>query len=175
MDQIDLTNSQRTTLTALVNEYQSTDSTVSARVIAEETGRNSGTIRNQMQTLSAVGLVDSVAGPEGGYEPTDAAYRILERRQLDDAETVTLARDYDRVDATVDEIDFTNVHHPDLCRAQIHFQQSVRELEEGDPLVVGPTPVSDLVVVGAVVATDGTTNTVVVDVGRIRAPMPEET
>ncbi|AGB39919.1 HTH domain-containing protein [Natronococcus occultus] len=174
MDQIDLTNSQRTTLTALVNEYQATDAAVSARVVAEETGRNAGTIRNQMQTLSALGLVESVAGPAGGYEPTDAAYSVLDRQQLDDAETVTLARDYDRVDATVDGIDFTNVHHPDLCRAQLHFQQSVRDLENGDPIVVGPSPVAALVVGGRVVTTDETDNVVIVDVEQLQAPIRKD-
>lgn len=173
MDEIDLTSSQRSTITTLINEYQATGAPVSASVLAAETDRNAGTVRNQMRTLTSIGLAEGIAGPKGGYEPTDAAYRIIGRQQLDDAETVTLAREYDRIDATVDEIDFTNVHHPDLCRAQLHFQQSIRDLEEGDPIVVGPSPVSSLVVVGEVVAIDGTANMVIVDIEQLRAPLRE--
>ncbi|MFU8868118.1 TrmB family transcriptional regulator [Natronococcus sp.] len=174
MDEIDLTSSQRSTITTLINEYQTAGAPVSASVLAAETDRNAGTVRNQMRTLSSIGLAEGIAGPKGGYEPTDAAYRILGRRQLDDAETVTLAREYDRADATVDEIDFTNVHHPDLCRAQIHFQQSVRDLEEGDPIVVGPSPVSSLVVLGEITAIEETNNVVIVDVEELRAPLRDE-
>ncbi|MFC6719105.1 HTH domain-containing protein [Natrialbaceae archaeon GCM10025810] len=174
MPRIDLSSNQRATLSALINAYEETGSYVSAPQLAEELDRTTGTLRNQMSGLKMLGLVEATSGPRGGYKPTEAAYENLSRNRLDDAETVTLAHEFDRVDATVDEIDFTNVHHPDLCRAQIHFQQSIRDLSEGDAIAVGPSPISDLVVLGEVVAIDAPANVAIVDVGRIEAPVDAE-
>lgn len=174
MDQFDLNSSQRTTLTALVNKYQATESLVSAKALGEELNRKPGTLRNQMQPLKAVGLVKSVPGKNGGYEPTEAAYDALDRQRQSDAETVTLAHDYKRVTATIGEMKFTNVHHPDLCRAQIHFQQSTRDLAEGEAIAVGPSPLSRLAVTGEIVAIDDTENVVIIDVSRMEAPIGDD-
>ena len=173
MPRIDLSSSQRAALVALVNEYQATESPVTAQTIAEELDRTAGTLRNQMAGLKALGLVESVSGPGGGYEPTETAYDELDRQRLDDAEPVTLAHEYERVDAVVDEISFTNVHHPDQCRAHVHFQRSVRGLAAGDAIAVGPSPISQLVVLGVVEAVDRTANVVVVDVRRMEAPVDD--
>ncbi|RKD89157.1 HTH domain-containing protein [Halopiger aswanensis] len=174
MNQIDLTSRQRRTLTTLINEFQGTDSPITAKQLATELDRDAGTLRNQMQSLTSLGLVEGIPGPKGGYKPTASAYEALDRDQLDDAETVVLARNFDRVDATVDEIEFTNVHHPDSCRARVRFQQSLRELSEGDEIAVGPTPVSSLVLAGVVVAVDDSLNKVIIDVAKLEAPLRED-
>ncbi|AGB38877.1 Rrf2 family transcriptional regulator [Natronococcus occultus] len=174
MDQISLNSSQKLILTTLINKHQSNGSPVSARVIANEIDRAPGTIRNQMRMLATTGLVESVAGPKGGYKPTEAALTLLDRQHVDGTETITLASDYERVSATVDDIDFTNVHHPELCRAQIHFQHSIQHLEEGDAILVGPTPHSGLVVGGEIVALDTLSNVAIVDTVQLEAPVQNE-
>lgn len=174
MVQIDLTSRQRSILTELVNEYQETESPVTAKQLAEALDRDAGTLRNQMQSLTSLGLAEGIPGPKGGYEPTATAYDVLDRDQLEDPETVTLARDFDRVDATVDEIEFTNVHHPETCRARVRFQQSLRDLSEGDEVAIGPTPVSDLVLAGIVVAVDESVNKVILDVAQLEAPLRDD-
>ncbi|ELY63263.1 Rrf2 family transcriptional regulator [Natrinema versiforme] len=173
MSTIDLSQRQRRTLTELVNEYQATDSPVSASDLATTLDRKPGTLRNQMSSLRSLDLVEGIPGPSGGYKPTDTAYEALDREPLADAESVTLARNYDRITATVDTIDFTTVHNPDLCRAQVHFQQSVRGFEKGDEIAIGPTPVANLVLGGVIVAVNESENMVILDVALLEAPIQE--
>lgn len=126
-----------------------------------------------MQSLQAIGLVEGIPGRKGGYKPTPAAYDVLDYQSADDPETVVLARDFTRVDATVDEIDFPNVHDPEQCRAVVNFRQPPRQLEPGDAIAVGPTPVFRLVVAGQVATVDGLTEEVIVDVARLKAPVTD--
>lgn len=173
MPNIDLTPRQRRTLTELVNEFQEGDSPISAKDLAIVLDREPGTLRNQMMTLQSLNLVEGISGPAGGYKPTSAAYEVLGRQPLAEAEAVTLARNYDRVDATVSSIDFTSVHNPDLCQAQVRFRQSVQEFAADDSIAIGPTPLSSLVIAGVVVAVTEAENTVIVDVKQLEAPLRE--
>lgn len=54
MAAIDLTANQKNILTALVNVHRDVDHAVNGETIAEEIDRNTGTIRNQMQSLKAL-------------------------------------------------------------------------------------------------------------------------
>ncbi|WP_435125567.1 TrmB family transcriptional regulator [Halobaculum sp. D14] len=173
MDQIELTDSQRELLAALVDRYQTSESPVTGEVLAEDVDRNPGTIRNQMQSLKALNLVEGIPGPKGGYKATANAYNVLDYQSLENPETVMLAREYDHVDVTVDEIDFTNVHDPDECEARLHFEEPVEQFDEGDAILVGPTPISKLVLGGVVQSVDAAANEVVVDVASLEAPLDE--
>lgn len=170
---IDLSTTQVQLLTTLVNEHEDADAPVTSGTVAELLDRSPGTIQNQLTNLQTVGLVESVQGPTGGYRPTEAAYDVLGREALDDAETVTVSQEFERIDATVEEIDLTNVHHPTECSAHIHFRESLPAIEVGDPIVVGPTPSSALVVAGEVTATTETADEVVLAVRRMEAPLEE--
>jgi len=174
MSSIELTSSQRTILTALINLYGETEDAVKGEAIAEEVNRNPGTIRNQMQSLKALQLVEGVPGPKGGYKPTANAYEALDVERMDEPATVALYREGDRVEgANVDEIDLSSVHHPELCRAEIHLQGSVRAFEEGDTVRVGPTPLSKLVIEGVVDGTDDTANVLILRIEGMTAPAEE--
>ncbi|MBV0903204.1 Rrf2 family transcriptional regulator [Haloarcula salina] len=173
MVSIDLNNSQRTMLTTLVNKYQQTGEAVTGEKIAEEIDRNPGTVRNQMQSLTSLGLVEGIPGPTGGYKPTPEAFDAIDRQQLDEAESVIVARDFDRVDVTVEEINLTSVHHPELCRARVHLQHSVQQFEEGQPVILGPTPISKLVIAGTVEAVDESNSEILLDIAKIEAPVED--
>ncbi|WP_188977880.1 Rrf2 family transcriptional regulator [Halocalculus aciditolerans] len=170
MSSIELTSSQRAILTALVNLYTEREEAVKGEDIAAEVDRNPGTIRNQMQSLKALQLVEGVPGPKGGYKPTSNAYKALDVQQLDSAAEVPVTHDGEEVDANVEEISLTSVHHPDLCRAEIHLRGSVRDFHEGDHVVVGPTPLSKLVVEGDVDGKDDTNNVLILKIDRMEAP-----
>lgn len=170
MGAVELTESQRRIVTTLVNEYQLSDSAVKATQIAERIGRKPGSVRNQMQSLKSLNAVEGIPGPQGGYKPTETAYTILDRDDLDNFTTVPLSGDYQSVDVVVDEIDFTNVNHPDECKAHIHFHQSVPEVDIRDPILVGPTPSSHLVVGGQVEAINDTGDTMFIAVTVVEAP-----
>lgn len=167
---MDLTSSQQETLNALLNAHETSDGAVSADDIAATVDLHPGSVRDQMQVLKSAGLVESVMGPTGGYEPTSRAFEVLDRERLEDVETLPLAHGYERIDATVASIDFTNVHHPTACRARVRFQQSVSRFTAGDPVVVGPTPRTGLVLAGEVDALDTAANELQLDVTRLDAP-----
>ena len=174
MSSIELTSSQKTILTALINLHRETEDAVKGEDIAEEVDRNPGTIRNQMQSLKALQLVEGVPGPKGGYKPTANAYEALDIDQMDEPAAVPLLHNGDPVDtANVGEIDLSSVHHPDLCRAEIHVQGSVREFHEGDKVRVGPTPLSKLVIDGTVDGKDDTDNILILRIDDMRAPAEE--
>jgi predicted transcriptional regulator len=174
MSSIELTSSQKTILTALINLHRETEDAVKGEDIAEEVDRNPGTIRNQMQSLKALQLVEGVPGPKGGYKPTANAYEALDIDQMDEPAAVPLLHNGDPVDtANVGEIDLSSVHHPDLCRAEIYVQGSVREFHEGDEVRVGPTPLSKLVIDGTVDGKDDTDNILILRIDDMRAPAEE--
>ncbi|WP_126661146.1 Rrf2 family transcriptional regulator [Haloterrigena salifodinae] len=170
MAEITLTTAQRRAVTALVNEYQSDESPVRAKTIAAELGLETESVRRQMGHLRELDLVEGVRGPKGGYRPTDIAYSVLGRQPDEDPEPSVLARDFDRADAVVDEVRFTNVHHPDLCRAHLQFQQSLQEFDEGDTIAVGISPGTELLLAGVIDAIQPTDNVLIVDVARLETP-----
>ena len=174
MADIELTTSQKTILSALVNLYGESEDAVKGEEIAEEVDRNPGTIRNQMQSLKALQLVEGVPGPKGGYKPTATAYEALEIQRMDEPATVPLEHDGDTVDnANVEEINLSSVHHPELCRAEVHLQGSIKDFHEGDSVKVGPTPLSRLVIEGTIDGKDDTANVLILRIDDMRAPVRE--
>ncbi|XGI83973.1 Rrf2 family transcriptional regulator [Halorutilales archaeon Cl-col2-1] len=162
MAEIDLSSSQKQILSALVNLFREKEDVVKGEEIAEMVGRNPGTIRNQMQSLKALQLVEGIPGPKGGYKPTANAYESLDMELMEEEAAVPLLKNGDPVEsANVAEIDLTSVHHPSLCRAEIHVQGSVHDFHEGDEIEVGPTPISGLVIDGVVDGKDETNNIVI--------------
>ncbi|MGM0590596.1 MAG: Rrf2 family transcriptional regulator [Halobacteriota archaeon] len=174
MSAIELTSSQKTILTALINLHRETEDAVKGEEIAAEVDRNPGTIRNQMQSLKALQLVEGVPGPKGGYKPTANAYEALDVQRMDEPASVPLFHDGNRVEGiNVEEIDLSTVHHPELCRAELHLQGSVRDYHEGDVIRVGPTPLSKLVIEGTVDGKDDTSNILILRIGSMEAPSEE--
>jgi hypothetical protein len=174
MASIELTTSQRKILRALVNLHGETESAVKGEAIAGEVGRNPGTIRNQMQSLKALKLVEGVPGPKGGYKPTAAAFDTLDIQQMDEPASVALTHEGETVEGVnVEEIRLSSVHHPDLCRAELQLRGSVKRFHEGDRVSAGPTPLSKLVVDGVVDGKDTTTNVLVLKIEGMEAPAEE--
>ncbi|QSG15470.1 HTH domain-containing protein [Halapricum desulfuricans] len=174
MSSIELTPSQRNILQELVNLYRERESAVKGEDIAEQVDRNPGTIRNQMQSLKALQLVEGVPGPKGGYKPTANAYDALQIQEMEQPAEVPLFHDGERVEfANVEEINLTSVHHPEKCRAEIKLQGSIGEFDEGDTVTVGPTPLSKLQVVGTVEGKDDTGNSLILTIDDMLAPAEE--
>ncbi|MFC7073954.1 Rrf2 family transcriptional regulator [Halovenus rubra] len=172
MSSIELTSSQQTILQELVNLYREAEQAVKGEEIAEQVDRNAGTVRNQMQSLKALQLVEGVPGPKGGYKPTSTAYKALDIQDMDQAADVPLAHNGEQVEkANVAEIDLTSVHHPEKCRANITLQGSLTDFSEGDDVTVGPTPLSQLQIVGKVDGIDDTDNALVLTIEDMEAPI----
>ncbi|SEO99711.1 hypothetical protein SAMN04487948_11027 [Halogranum amylolyticum] len=174
MSSIDLTPSQQTILTALVNLHRESEQAVKGEMIAEEIDRNPGTVRNQMQSLKALQLVEGVPGPKGGYKPTALAYDVLDIQEMDEPAVIPLLHEGERVTGVnVDRIDLSSVHHPEKCRVEVHVQGSIQDFHEGDTVTVGPTPLSKLLIEGLVDGKDDTSNILILRIAEMTAPAEE--
>jgi len=152
---MDLSLIQKDILITLISLYQKHSHPIKGEDIADVIKRNPGTIRNQMQSLKAIGLVDGVPGPKGGYNPTALAFRELDLDSSDEEYDVRISRNGETVTgAKVSEIDFTTLCHPDICHALIKLIGSAKIFEIGDQITIGPTPVNKLLVRGEVYGKD---------------------
>ncbi len=167
-DFVELTPIQKDILIALINLQREKDRAVKGEEIAELIARNPGTVRNQMQSLKVLGLVEGVPGPKGGYKATGEAYEALSITAMEHEAMVPIYRNDKIVDgATVAQISFTTVRHPDLCHGMIKVLGNIKSFEQGDLLQMGPTPVNKLIVRGEVVGRDDTHNTLVFSINEM--------
>ena len=158
----------------MVNLHREREDSVKGETIADEVGRNPGTIRNQMQSLKALQLVEGVPGPKGGYRPTSRAFEALDLEKFDEPASTPLYLEGALQDGlNVQEIDLTSVHNPELCRAEVRIQGSIRDIHDGDSVTVGPTPLSKLKIDGTVDGRDESANTLILTVDDMRAPAEE--
>ena len=166
-----LTFVQKEILQTLINLYQSSDGkSIKGEDIAEVMGRNPGTIRNQMQSLRSLGLVKGVPGPRGGYKPTIEAYHSLNISVSDDDSKVPIYKNGKRIeDISVARIEFTSVPQPGECEAAIKVLGSIKDLNLGDTVSIGPTPVNNLGILGTIVGRDDMDNILLVDTKTIRS------
>jgi len=152
---MDLSLIQRDILITLITLYHQHSHSIKGEEIAERIQRNPGTVRNQMQALKAIGLVDGVPGPKGGYTPSALAYKELNLNLTEGDYDVPISRNDELVQgANVQEIDFTTLCHPDICHAVIKLVGSAKLFEIGDKITIGPTPVNKLLIRGEVYGKD---------------------
>ena len=171
-----LTSVQKEILQTLINLYQSSNGkSIKGEDIAEVMGRNPGTIRNQMQSLRSLGLVKGVPGPRGGYKPTIEAYHSLNISVSDEDSKVPIYKNDERLDdISVARIEFTSVPQPSECEAAIKVLGSIKDLNLGDMIRIGPTPVNNLGVMGEIVGRDDMDNILLVNTKTIRS-IPKKT
>ena len=171
-----LTSVQKEILQTLINLYQSSNGkSIKGEDIAEVMGRNPGTIRNQMQSLRSLSLVKGVPGPRGGYKPTIEAYHSLNISVSDEDSKVPIYKNGKRIeDISVAKIEFTSVPQPSECEAAIKVLGSIKDLNLGDSVTIGPTPVNNLGIMGVIVGRDDMDNILLVDTSVIRS-IPKKT
>ncbi len=156
---MELTPIQKEILTALINLYREQKTAVKGEKIADVINRNPGTVRNQMQSLKALGLVEGVPGPKGGYKATGATYQVLSITEMDKEVAVPIYKNQQYMEnLTAAEISFTTVRHPDTCNGIIRILGDIHDFDSGDIIQVGPTPVNKLVIRGKVVGRDDSSN-----------------
>ena len=171
-----LTSVQKEILQTLINLYQSSNGkSIKGEDIAEVMNRNPGTIRNQMQSLRSLSLVKGVPGPRGGYKPTIEAYHALNISVSDNDSKVPIYKNGKRIeDISVAKIEFTSVPQPSEWEAAIKVLGSIKDLNLGDEISIGPTPVNNLGVMGTIVGRDDMDNILLVDTKTIRS-IPKQT
>jgi len=156
---MELTPVQTEILTTLVNLFHQKGHAVKGVEIASAVNRNPGTVRNQMQALRTLGMVEGVPGPKGGYRPTGQTYDVLDITDQPGERITNIYRNGKFVDdATVCEISFTTVQHPNTCNGRVRVVGDVREFNNGDIIKIGPTPGNKLVIRGKIIGRDDTRN-----------------
>lgn len=171
-----LTAVQKEILQTLINLYKKADGkSIKGEEIAAIMNRNPGTIRNQMQALRSLGLVKGVPGPRGGYKPTIKAFQYLEISPMEMKAQVPIYKNGEKLeDLSVSKIEFTSIPHPGECEAAIKVVGSIKNLDLGDRIRVGPTPVNKLVVDGIIVGRDDMDNMILLDTTGIKS-IPQKT
>lgn len=159
-----LTSVQKEILQSLINLYrQSKCTSVKCENIADLMGRNSGTIRNQMQSLRSLGLVQGVPGPRGGYKPTLQAYQTLNIVNDPCEIHVPIHVNGEIVsDIAVNKIEFTSILRPGDCEATISVLGDIKQLDLDDDIKIGPTPVNNLTVLGTIIGRDDVDNVLLI-------------
>ncbi|MFO7965981.1 MAG: CBS domain-containing protein [Archaeoglobaceae archaeon] len=172
---MELTQIQKDILHALITIYKDKRSlSVKGEEIADLINRNPGTVRNQMQALRAIGMVEGVPGPKGGYRPTSKAYELLSVTKPEESVRVPITVNDESSTLNAEEIVFPLLTHPKLCQARIKVLGSLNKLSSGDRVIVGPTPVNELMLYGKVAGRDDTTSSIVVSIDKILA-LPKDT
>jgi predicted transcriptional regulator len=172
---MDLSPIQKDILITLITLYHQASHSIKGEEIAGVLKRNPGTVRNQMQALKALGLVDGVPGPKGGYSPTARAYKELNLVDLEHQTEVQILRDGEKVKGIrASEISFTTLCHPDLCHAMVKIIGSVKLFKVGDMVSIGPTPVNKLLVRGEVFGMDESQQALLISVSEMIS-LPKQT
>jgi len=162
---MELTPIQREILTALINLQRREGRAVKGEEIASIIDRNPGTIRNQMQSLKALHLVEGVPGPKGGYRAITAAYEAISLDGNEDVVDVPVIRNGSPVEgATANEITFYTVMRPNQCSGIVQIIGNIREFNVDDEIEIGPTPVNKTTIKGVVTGRDDTTNRLIFDI-----------
>jgi len=165
---MELTPVQRDILTALINIHRKEGRAVKGEEIAELIDRNPGTIRNQMQSLKALNLVEGVPGPKGGYRATGDAYEALNINAAGETVVVPVIRNGVLVDGTTaSEIIFNKVMLSHHCNGVVRILGNIREFNVGDEIEVGPTPVNKLYIKGNVVGRDDTMSRLIIGISEM--------
>jgi transcriptional regulator len=162
---MELTLIQKDIIISLINLQRQKDRAIKGEEIAEAIQRNPGTIRNQMQLLKALRLVEGIPGPKGGYKPTGAAYDILRIQQINNESVVPIYKNSIEVNgATAIEISFTTVGNPETCNGIVRAIGNTKDFLIDDKLQIGPTPVNHLIIRGEVTGRDDTSNSILFNI-----------
>ena len=152
---MNITTVQKDILTAVINIYRVEGRVVKGDEIAKLLDRNPGTIRNQMQSLKTLNLVEGMPGHCGGYRPTCSAYEALNIDVTGDVIIVPVVRNSVLMDGTTaSEIAFHKIMHTQICNGVVRIIGNIRDFNVGDSIEVGPTPANKLYIRGTVKGRD---------------------
>lgn len=139
----------------MIELYEKKKSFVKSKDLAIKTGRDEGTIRNITPVLRALGLVEALPGPKGGYMPTSKAYESFSiPKQFRTLKVPIYKKNGEDTGVTVTDILFKSVYSPDFCQVLLKVIGDLSKLEIGEEVVIGPTPSGRMVIEGKIVGRD---------------------
>jgi predicted transcriptional regulator len=154
---MELTPVQRDILTAMINIYRKENRAVRGEEVAGLIDRNPGTVKNQMQSLKALNLIEGVPGPKGGYKTTGKALEALSHDETGEMVVVPIVKNGIIVDGvTASEIVFNKVMKTHECGGTVRIIGDIKGFNIGDEIRIGPTPVNKLYICAEVLGRDDT-------------------
>ncbi|MCS7098491.1 MAG: CBS domain-containing protein [Candidatus Methanomethyliaceae archaeon] len=152
---VNLTPPQKEIVLALIEIYEQKKSFVKSKEIALKIRKGEGTIRNIMPTLRALGLIESIPGPKGGYLPTNKAYEYFNIPEQYRSVNVPIHKKNGEYTGTfVTDIIFKSVYSPDFCQAIIKTIGEVSKLNIGEEIIIGPTSSGRMIIEGKIIGRD---------------------
>jgi len=147
----------------LVILYKQRSSAIRADEVAKIINRHPGTVRNHMQILKTLGVVEGVPGPKGGYLPTIKAYEFLEIKGTEESVSVPVFVNEELI-GSVEEIVFHFLSHSKVCQAKVRVLGNIKKVKPADDIFIGPIPVNRLVIHGKTIGREDTSNTLIIDI-----------
>ncbi len=160
----ELSFTQREILRTLVELYSRNQRLIKSTEIANELGKDDGTVRNVILNLKSLGLIESKTGPSGGYKPTSKAYSFL--RALSDIMSAyaKIRKNGDEINVYVLNVELMDLTNPYSSKAVLRVAGDIDLLKPGDRIKVGPLPTYRLVLSGVVLLVDAFRSEIVIDV-----------
>ena len=141
---------------------------IKSKEVADMIGKDEGTVRNIILGLKVLGLVESKPGPNGGYIPTLKAYEFIKNPSISPIlDKLSLYRGNVETDIKIDNIELLDVTNPSGNKVILKVTGDLRKIRPGDPVRLGPTPYSRLVIDGVVINADDSRKEVLIDVKRM--------
>jgi predicted transcriptional regulator len=163
-----LSSTQREILLALIELYNKGKKMIKSKEVADMIGKDEGTVRNIILGLKVLGLVESKPGPNGGYIPTLKAYEFIKNPSISPIlDKLSLYRGNVETDIKIDNIELLDVTNPSGNKVILKVTGDLRKIRPGDPVRLGPTPYSRLVIDGVVINADDSRKEVLIDVKRM--------
>lgn len=165
----ELTSTQRQLLEAVRDAFESEDDPVTAEELGAQLGRSPGAVRNTMQILRSLQLVEGVPGPEGGYVLGPATEpRAEEIAAASEEGPVPIAVGGQPLQNTAAaDLAFPDVDDAERCRAEIGLDGRLPLLDQGESVKVGPVPTTGIVLEGRVLSLEEREQTLVCDVDTV--------
>ncbi len=167
---MELTQVQTDILTALINIQRKEERAIKGEEIADMIDRNPGTVRNQMQSLKALRLVEGVPGPKGGYRATADAYEVLDLVTNEKEVDVPVSKNGSVVEGiSASKISLVTVMSPSTCNGVVSIIGNTKDFSIGDDIEIGPTPVNKLYIRGSIMGRDDIANRLIFDINKMIA------
>nr|WP_211206227.1 CBS domain-containing protein [Fervidicoccus fontis] len=163
----ELTQTQREVLLALIKLYEQNNRLVKSIEIAQQIGKDEGTVRNIISSLRSLGLLESKTGPSGGYMPTLKAKELIKSYGIVTYGSLRIKKNGNETNVTAYSIEIMDVLNPAGAKAILKANGNLDELKEGDIIRLGPTDYNRLLIDGEIQHIDRSTGQIAILIKRL--------
>jgi|GEM_PF-3179075 hypothetical protein len=146
--------SHKEILQVVIEKYTKEKRPIKSSEIAKEINKDSGTVRNLMIDLNKLGLIIGIAGPKGGYIPTEGAFKSIFASEDIQKKIPVYINGELKSGLIVYDVFFMNLSDVDNCNGIIKAGGELAGISQGDHIQFGPTPVRKIMISGIVEGVD---------------------